>query len=337
MPSNLPALDKTWQFFHGVNAPSASYKDRLFEFKTALIGFALSPWVVASSSNGAAFGNNDDVDHWASTADMVTNSWVVLRQPGLGATAQLMIRVTNATAQTVDLAFNSFGFGAANGGTDGTATVAPLPAVGTGLFGSSKQLEATAGTNHRMEICMSTDGAVTRSNVIQSGSDVNNETTGWIDIELLKNPTPSVKFGGVSGAGFIRFPQLDNNPNSFARSNDVTARQWGLFDDLGGAPLTQISSECYQSTIGEVAAMTAQNLLGPNNFEGAFEFYPIWLRSNNLGFKGILGVRFDRWYGSTASPHGTTFPAPPDTPANQFIQFSDHILPWDGTPSNIPF
>jgi len=333
MPSNLPVLDKTWQHFHGVVLAGSSHQSRLLEFKNALIGFPLSPWIVKGSSNGTLFGNNDGVDHWQTTSDITTNSWIVLAQPGMGLTFQMILVATTSNASSMNRGVHPSGFGAAFGGTDGTATVAPLPNEGTGIFKSGGWI-ATSFNNNRTEIWMSTDGQVTRSTSMVAATSPTIEHGGIIEVELLKNPTPSAKLAGVPGAAYFR-SSIISTGFAYNVVNDGTFDSWAIFD--GTLPTEAFVSLSYQSTIGEISSMTGQNMTTPNGLESAWEFYPIWIRGNTAGREGIIGVRYDHWYGSSVNPHGTTFPAPPDTPGNQFIQFSDQIIPWDGTPSNIPF
>src|SRR5512146_2064622 len=97
----LPTKTKTWQFkvnqatkYQGTFA--ATFQAVMFALKQSLITFALQPWTVVGSSDGATAGL-DAVDRWSAAnklvqaADASAHSWIVLKQTGVAANFQVCI------------------------------------------------------------------------------------------------------------------------------------------------------------------------------------------------------------------------------------------------------
>ena len=103
-------------------------------------------WVVTSScdgAGGATFGNNDGINYW-DVAGVLTpsklvwanpasnHSWIVLQQTGIAPLLEVLIDLrVGGSSTSATIIVSDAGFGAANGGVNGTATAAPTAVAGS--------------------------------------------------------------------------------------------------------------------------------------------------------------------------------------------------------------
>ena len=177
-----PTLQKTWQ---GGSSPGgaefvnviagAAPKGVLFLVKEAKIGFNSNPWTVIGSSDGVG-ASMDGTDRWLDSGDILTwsfgnpRSWIVLQQTALGATFHCLLANPNTNddfdQEDIIVVYNEGGFGTANGGTDGTASVLPTPNDTSKNFSPPADLwvgaEGGAPTEKVLTCVSSTDGECAR-------------------------------------------------------------------------------------------------------------------------------------------------------------------------------
>lgn len=120
-----PAYEKAWQFAVNrtinVQPSNNQIQAELFlSIKNAWKGFTTQPWTVVGSNDTAAQAL-DGVDRLLAHGNIVTNAWIVLRQPGTGIQVCFFF-TANATAMTVVMSpaagFTGGGLGARPTATD---------------------------------------------------------------------------------------------------------------------------------------------------------------------------------------------------------------------------
>lgn len=207
MPAVAPS--KTWQATYGASLPAQNIqfitgsndsKRLMLLIKQILTGFALSPWTVQKSSNGTVANSSDN---WTTTADLVWNnagsahSWIVLRQTGIGATAEILIDLSNTATSSATIKFAPGGFD-----TGGTTTAAPT-ASGTSstLCNNTSWITNFTSFSGRLSVLMSTDGQCTRVIWMRVGA-----TEGfWCFEKLASLAISSSDFGGsVPFFGYVQ-------------------------------------------------------------------------------------------------------------------------------------
>ena len=141
----LPTIARTWQFrvnqVHvGQGTTLAQSRALMRSLKDSLkvsgswtngANGAITPtggWTVIGSSDGSTAAM-DGVDRWAADSNLVwngtTRSWIVLQQTGIAAKLQVCIDLNSGTDTNASVLVSGTGFGAANGGTDGSITARP--------------------------------------------------------------------------------------------------------------------------------------------------------------------------------------------------------------------
>lgn len=328
----LPTVTKTWQY--NVNqmmrtstgTAAARYladnRALLLAIKNGLIGFASSPWTVWGSSDGVGnFGNNDANDRWAAAANLIwanagtNHSWIVLKQTNIAANYQICIdliptlvydRATIAVSMTA-------GFGAAGGGVNGSATARPTATDEIVLQAASTfhQLSAGAAFDAVLHMMQSSDGQVTRFLAYNSAG-----TMGfYAGFEKPQNP--------VTGWTVPAVACWSRVPFTYANFNDVATGYYTYQIASSGLYCT---SEAYINT------MVGENRAGINDISPS-EFF-----LSDIGLaceataggnrRGRHGKLFDAWWGSNQKQTGDTYP---DSTARTLVQFSNIVVPWNGT------
>jgi len=138
----MPTNEKTWQWsdsIRGVNSynrritatgtNSTTLRNAMWELKSFLIGFALNPWVVKGSGNGAGSAAMDNTDRWVAPANVIGNtagnahSWIVLRQTGIASNFELCIDMTSTVMSSATIVISpSAGFSGGSNTARPTAT-----------------------------------------------------------------------------------------------------------------------------------------------------------------------------------------------------------------------
>lgn len=343
----LPTLDKTYQFARASAAStvnvsytgSSSINDHrafLFQIVGDLINFPLSPWTVSGSSNSSTAGM-DGVNRWAATANIVfatsagtAHSWIVLRQTGIAAKCEICIDlispagVSNAGGSYMAIAVSpSAGFGADNGGTNGSATTRPT-AVDEFIATTTAQVDFLNGgtssviTSFVTNVIMSTDGQVTRIFVRIPGSR-------WCAYFCIEKPkSPLTQWTDAIVARWHSVPS----------GEVMTYANWNVAPSLlytrtpaGDRASLFITCEGFNG-----AAAGAANILVRNDLNNEWEMYPAGLASLDAGFTGRHGRLFDYYWISSAHIAGTYFPA---DGTRQWIAVGTSAQPWNGTVATI--
>jgi hypothetical protein len=359
----LPRLAKTWQYnvntrFPGLGLGGPAGGDTtelmnqqlLFHIKSALVGFAQSPWTVIGSSNGTTAGM-DGIDRWTSPSSIVARSnqwsWIVLQQAGINSKYQVCLDCRGSPLGQVVFIFLRvyvspvLGFGVANGGTDGSPTIGPtaldqypiididlnIPFVQSywNLGGTDSALDTEEGpTDAIVNIWQSTDGQVTRimilrPRVILPAATEECAVRAYAAFERPRNPiagwtNPSMAMWIQERSLFGGTPMSIGmlNDNAFLRTRTPSGSVAHLF----------MTTEAY------AGQMATERLHSVNSFTNRFQISPIALASETSGFRGRHGQVFDMWHGSRFLRDGDTFPS---DGSRQFIHFQHVILPWNGT------
>jgi hypothetical protein len=202
----LPALQKTWQ---GGSSPGgtefvnqlisegtgdANNAAAMLAIKEALVGFNSNPWTVVGSSDGVA-SSMDGTDRWADTGDLIWSnlgafSWIVLQQTNINTKTQLLLSLGEGFTYHASISVSpSAGFGAVNGGTDGSTTAAPTATDEHALLTSNQWYGNMALAEDTILTCISsTDGECTR---IIGSRAANNVMFMRLNIEKPRSPVAS--------------------------------------------------------------------------------------------------------------------------------------------------
>ena len=320
----VPTAEKTWQFDVGNLVPYVSEdntnKNTLLLWKNVMIGFASNPWQVMASSDGSSAGH-DMVDRWIDIGDLVyagsssPRSWIVLRQSGINTKFEILIECTPGGgfgSRGIEM-FVSFsqGFGAANGGTDGTTTSVPTATDQSTVHDSNQFQTLTGSTNNYIHGMMSSDGESTRIytcrnnwvHVIFGFDKPKNTIAGWTNPACawyaVSNQTQVGTYGEFNDSAFVRVRYGGNNYSA------------------------------YMSTMGDSGQAHGQLLTVANELTGEWELTPAGLYVDDTGFIGRIGDLYDFYYCSTALTPGDTFPDSGDPPEHRWACWGDVVGPWD--------
>lgn len=327
-----PTIVKTWQFdvnqvFPWVDSDSAN-RTLLLAIKNSLIGFPLSPWVVAGSSNSVAAGM-DGVDRWATTANLVygggNHSWIVLQQDGINPGFQVCIDFRAAQTGTVAVSpANGFTGGAINARPTATDEYTCTLASSADAWWGMNFFNSAVNTN--LHVMMSTDGECTR--IFNTGPSGDNAATNYGNppytslfacFEKLRNPVAGFTIPHVSG-------WLGQG-----NASDVL-----VYTTLGA---TGVGSETFRSRHnGTTMRMSMSwdyswnwmqnNLRGVNTFSGEYPMVPIGAYCPNTATRrGRHGEFFDMWAGNI---YPTASFQSPDADNPAFVKVGQLYLPWDG-------
>ncbi len=332
----LPSLVKTWQFqvnnqIVAQGSSLATGRLMMRSIKNSLIGAGAwtdstngaiaqtNAMTVKGSNNGAGtFGNNDNIDRWTTDANLVwaaagsNHSWIVLKLGG--SNVQICIDLNTATNTSATMVLSvSGGFFAANGGTDGTATARPTAAdenvigsiVGWGM--------STPDSTCRYHVMKSSDGLIYRVIINIAGA-----TRGFWQFERVTNrigaswPEPTI--GTLNGSNASTVANTGDLMNSgsttLPRGRDATASIQLLWTCEG--------KDNQALNIFETVPIDAT---------GENPMFPAGLYCLTAGHIGPIGALIDAWWGLSNFADGTTYPALGTL--DQFVQFSDVIMPWN--------
>lgn len=314
----LPTLTKTWQFnVNQLIAYTGNLLDtnRLFHltYKNTLTGFASSPWAMRYSCNSVTAGTpGDGVDRLTTAANFVfgnigaAHSWYVLRQTGTGSNTELLVSLESASSngQSAFIAMSpNAGF------TGGSTTLKPTATDSVTMYSGTGWLINGTPT-YRLHAQLSTDGQCTRIFNYDGGTTRNVliidkpylPTAGWSN--------PVVGFAAVGSALLASY---------------MCSPLGNLSANINGTPsLIMATSEGVASQL--LSANTA--CLLANEISGEWPMFPAGIASITTGTRGRHGTFQDLWFGSNNVNSGDTYP---NSPSNEFAQFSNLILPWNGS------
>lgn len=323
----LPTLTKTWQYTvnqtTGVPASAIDVnRTWIRTVKDALIAFASTPWTMRYSCNSVTAGAaGDGVDRITTNANLVwasagsAHSWIVLRQTGIATNFELLLSCENAHANGTTLMIV---VSPAAGFTGGTTTARPTATDEVVLNAAAVAWAAAAVTALRWHLQQSTDGQCTRIITCAAGSIQSalilekpaQPTTGWT------NPSLSYAVGTAPG-----------NPLAAATLGAVG----GAFGAKIGATtaLLSMSAEGLITSIAATSFPTNTNWGNiANEVSGEWPMLPVGAICVTATVRGRHGVFQDLWTGSGGANTGDTYPS---GASNQFAQFDNIIIPWDGS------
>jgi len=349
----LPVLVKTWQtnLNNRVFADSAGRTDNedfgndqrnlFYGIKEAMKNFASNPWTVEGSS--------DFVTSNMSGTDLITDpitdlrcsqigfaqdhSWLVMKQANVGGSGLSVLfnheGANNGDGAVFDVFISEVGFGAANGGTDGSITVPPT---------ATDQVQINSGNTFGIEGCwgggdsgvlarsfvfnvwQSTDGQCTRVLVLY-----NNSPIGFWFFDTVQNPVTG--WGEKFVCGVLQNGNVNNaRTPDYDVLNTGTARMRSIRTGIGDVRLF-MSGEGFGS-VSELIGQQGDLQDGVNQLNQEFHLSPINVASMATGFIGRHGQMFDLWWGPELRPNGTAYPR--GASPLQFVQFGDIVFPWDG-------
>lgn len=328
----LPTLDKSWQ--HTVSQATgggatnlADCQDTMYKVKNVLKAFGTLPWTCWGSCDGAggvgSFGNGDLTDRWSATSKLiwaaagVNHSWIVLAQSGLGSNGSICIDLANANPYYAVIVLSpSAGFGAANGGADGTATARPTASDEIVLVTAANWGVYQSGTFvMRFHAMQSTDGQCTRVVFCY-----NNLACGLWQFDKVKNPLAAWTvpvLGAVYGAS-------NSEILTYASFNDVATYPKSKIG-AGASP----NATFYYTSEGYIAGMVGENIVVADDDSGEWPICPIGLASISSTHRGARkGMLFDMYWGPTQLVTGDTYPG---DGTRTFAQFGDFVFPWNGS------
>jgi hypothetical protein len=326
----IPSKTKTWQF--NVNNARGGSGSRntddqlvLFFYKTAITTFASYGWTCSGSSNSIASGM-DGVDRWVSSANLIwataptAHSWIVLRQTGISSHFEVCFDLSYLDYTTMNIVVSTIGFGAANGGTDGSINNRPTATDEYSVYTYLAHWidSNVSGTQSYKCHCMqSNDGQCTRFYAC-------NIATGKV-VTLICFEKPQYPISGWSDPWFSMVKGSADRTLSSAKLtywNDnaiVKFRQGG------------INTQAYLSSIFCISSCLAEQAAGGvvNSLTGEWPFYGTKLYSEGPAMnRGKVGVPFDLYYGPLTLTNGDQFDA---SPSRMWSFINDLIIPWNGT------
>jgi hypothetical protein len=281
-------------------------------------------WTVWGSNNGAgAFGNGDGVDRWSAIGDIVHNtagnnhSWIVLRQTGLASNAALLLDCNSATVNNLTMVFSPTGFGAANGGADGTATAAPTALNSTTLVNAGSTWGATsnASNNTVMHLVLSSDGTYTVIVFMR-----NNFVCGaWVFVkpQQVKSWWTTPILIGALGTATAAPASSTPAPADWTDTTGATFLQ-------GRSGASNFNVRLGHVGFGNTGGTAAITTADPDNDN------PLWgtrAVSNTANFVGDHAFIPDMWVGRNNISIGSGYPSTGNV--RQFMQFDRFILPWN--------
>lgn len=358
----LPDLEKTW--YKDLNVEERSSGDGridrrriLFNIKDKLCNLPV-PWVVAGSSDGSTFGfdgpaNGGAVDRWTDyTAASFDDSsmdpgkigvgWVVLRQAAINPKFEILIQCKAANPAGAGSCCvwisPTQGFGAVNGGTDGSMNNTDPPTasdriqiLGTSDLSGAPWLDGTNASSPGEEdfifnYWQSDDGECTRIFALDCPNRINSTNVVThnclsIILEKPKNPLPEWP-NPVIAAWTSKTTEL----LQYGDWNTSNINVFGNHPD-GGAMKIYFTCEGIGVPINFAQGLVSRRRHG---LTGKFELYPMGLVTIDQGAAGRLGERYDIWWVSEGLLNGTTIPVTPAR-TREFRVFNNMLAVWDGT------
>jgi hypothetical protein len=338
MPS--PAPTKT--YFHSINnevsgnANSTEDAQQLLwgikeQMKALGSGGGGAPWTVTGSSDAAgAFGNNDNVDRWVDPTDLrfATSgniSWITMQQSAINAKTQIMFYTdygaTGASGgRAIEIVLSpQAGFGAANGGTDGSATVRPTATDEIVVHAPNQWLAGlTTASSYWYHVAVSSDGEMTIWTITRG-----NRCTSFFFVGKPRLPKSGWTNPVVAGFNAAANTTTDaGDYNAFNDNSNVDG------SNNGTALVMRATTEmAVSSMVGQLQAAPDVN--------GEWPLTPMGLRSLTAGHLGHAGEIFDMRWCAVTRVTGDTYPGEDDggVLADSWAQFGDIAIPWPQDPT----
>jgi hypothetical protein len=319
-----PALLKTWQIEPDILIPVGASnlverRQAMLAIVNNLIGFASNPMTVIGSGNGVTSGM-DATNRWATEADLVNNSWIVLQDAQVNAKFQICIHLysvwTTGNACNIQIVVSRLaGFGTANGGTNGSSSTRPT-ATDEDAISAVQFMSGATSCASRLYIWRSTDGQMTRV--------------------IMRNAT-SGAYVGHWFWGKPRNPRtLWTDPCFYKFSNNAV-----LGNPIAVTAITAYLSTVKVVTVSQHGAVPANSFAAGwnlnNEWEGPndYDTFRIYMQSITLAGArgGIIGEQFDTRACQSVVANGTLMPT---SAPYTWCAFGDAatptwLLPWDNT------
>jgi hypothetical protein len=319
-----PAYVKTWQHspnFLATRTTTLNGAQKIwFQVKGALTGFGTLPWTVQFSCNGqGGAGSFGASDKWLASTDLVwaasgsNHSWIVLRQTGVAAKFEVCIDLNSSSAFNISFIYSPVnGFGAANGGADGTATARPTASDEVVVRSIYQWTWNDADQPVQVHVQQSTDGQCTRA--VFCGS---NGAQTILILDRVQNAL-SAWSGTKAVVLFIGSNAPGTQVGTYANLNDVASLNFKHGSTAGTA---------FMAALGYVASANGEQLLAQNDLSKEYAFDDISVWSETASLRGLWGTMFDMYLGPTAGPVNATMEDSAGSPLG-WVQFGHLILPW---------
>jgi len=317
---SIPTLNKTWVFNANIGLGHVYAKTVMRNLKDALTGLPSCPWTCWGSCDGTAYGNGDSVDRWTDDSDLVwsssgNRSWFVFNIPGFNEKTAMCINLASGSHSYAAFTFSwSAGFGAANGGSNGTTSAAPTATDGIGISYDSKwgcrdssysndmsvhAMQASDGSSHRVFIIR--DGLCTGMWTIETPVNAVSDWTDPIIASVMGTDSTSIYITSFDRLGSVTYGYVRSRYDGGSRSGALTAESLYSVGPVSfqGYP-DDVSGEWPLSEVGYY--ITASSRRGRK-----CSLSDIWWGGQNTGF----------YY--------------PDDGSKQLIQMGDLVVPWDGS------
>lgn len=287
------------------------------------------------SSNGSAAGNNDNTDRISARADIVhaasgtAHSWWVGRVTLTGVTgftyAEILVdfNIVDANSAAVAVYGSLVGFGAANGGTDGTTTNRPTAtdefAMGTNATTAAQWLPTTASGDYLLNVSMSGDGQIMRC-YVKAGTDA--EIAMALEFEKLSDPDPGWNKPFV-GRQFRATGGV--NKYTVASADYASGNYYGMRN--GGGRFIATCLVLSPANVSTNRALGNVNT-GSNAYNGGPDNTEITMATIDASHQGGRGKRFDAWWMPTTFTDSNTYPT--SAPAKTHRVSGNMLLPNNG-------
>lgn len=345
----LPAHVRTWQFQPNNvigTATATPTNERLLMIglaggmlgrnawldKDGAASASAGNWTVWGSSDGTGgFGNNDGVNRWDTAGVLdpakliwaaagVNHSWIVLTQTGIAGSYQVCIDLSNATATnaTIVVSFGT-GFGAAAGGTNGTATARPT-ALDQQILISNTSWGGGTNLGVIWNCAKSTDGKSFRFWAHRSESCIM-----WYQFDV---PDPVVS-GWTS-------PSVAHAIGQSTTTEQVTTTRFGAANSYSKTPGGTIfpSFMAWEGSQSNTSTPAMQGCA--NDIDNSNCFRQILLQSTTVNARGINGLMVDQFWANetgqtmVGTRNGEVAPGyvPPAANAVQWVRVGCFWTPW---------
>lgn len=321
----LPTPTRSWTYQHkGITRGSTAIQqctNVIREIKKTFLDFGWTVWGSAFNAGGG-YGNGDGVDRWPAFANLTwSTDWIVLVHSTICGGVKVLLGLTQGSLSCADnliVRYSKLGFGAANGGTDGTTSIVPTAldqvTLNTGVWGANE----TVYRPHYLHTMMSTDGLCYRMFLFQSNLctgfwffDVASATDpAWIDINIFR------MLGTKS--------PWDVTTLSSTGIGDLYAFKTKIAGTL--VALCPIGPAIFVNPTSAILGSNTIQKIENNNTDG-YPFHEIGLHCNTAPYRGIKGKLVDIWWGQRRL-NGDCFP---NDRTQQFTQLGGVVVPWDGT------
>jgi hypothetical protein len=275
------------------------------------LGFASSPLIAVSSSNGVTAGAGDN---WATDDDVISqvgvnpHSWFVFGIPQIHANYQLLLdfNLSGTFIQSIRVYVSpTAGF------TGGTISTRPT-ATDEIQINTTQSFTLVANTQLQVYVYRATNGRGLRVLVFSAGLLLHM----WIiDRPETPNPlwaNPSIAYAKIDVSGTVPTLFFGNAPVFRGHGNTGVTMSMSLMTWAGS----------------NGASLLTQEVPGLDSYTGEYLLPRVRLLSKVAGNLGDMGPVDDIWLCSTNVPSGDTFP---NSTARTFIVASPLVMPHDGS------